>query len=68
MDFDCLADALIANASRGGSIGQIYRLLCRYHDDDIARREFVRFLQGERSELLLHAVKNEIAARVQDSS
>jgi hypothetical protein len=53
VDVESLADALIANTSGQDSIGQIYRFLRRHQDPRIAREEFVRFLRGEKPELLL---------------
>jgi hypothetical protein len=57
VDMENLADCLIANTSGPGSIGQIYRFLCQHHNAGIARDEFIRFLKGEQSELLLRQAR-----------
>jgi hypothetical protein len=66
VDPEGLANDLIANRSGTGSIAEVFRFLSEHHDDVAARAEFVRFLRGERPELLFrtarHAVQTRIAA------
>jgi hypothetical protein len=66
VDVERLADALITNTSGRDSIGQIYHFLCRNHDASIAREEFVRFLRGERPELLLREARHVATATRHD--
>jgi len=60
VDVDSLADCLIANTSGPDAIGKIYWFLCQHYEASIARDEFIRFLRGEQSELLLRQAQQAI--------
>jgi hypothetical protein len=62
-----LADALIAGTSGQTSVGQVYRFLCQHYNATVAREEFVRFLRGDRPELLLRSARS-VTARMRTSS
>jgi hypothetical protein len=57
MSEEQLAEQLLAVGADTQSLSQVYRFLLRYHEASIAKEEFVRFLRGERCELLLSTAK-----------
>jgi hypothetical protein len=57
---ESLADELIAVCHGKESIGQVYRFLAEHYDSDRARLEFIRYLRGERCELLLEAARSHV--------
>jgi hypothetical protein len=67
VDPEVLADELIATGHGPDSIAQVYRFLSRHHGDGVARAEFLRFLRGDRSELLLQTAR-EVLRRTREEN